>query len=154
MNFHRNFQRSDDKMSRPRSSSRPDHADQHLDHSLPSGKAKHKLNISETHSSDLESTPTKKANLITLRRTKCNKSATPASNKETVTPSTAERLGLPPSVAKKIQKHVSSIPNLMYMIINFSTKTLRRQALLTEEESAEVLLNYFKNIVTLPFALQ
>ena len=39
----------------------------------------------------------------------------------------------------------------MHVLENLNTETLRRQALFSEEEYAITLINYFKNIVPLPF---
>jgi len=68
-------------------------------------------------------------------------------------PHRAERLGLPFSVAKKTQKHVSSFSNLRDIITNLNAETLHRQTLLTENELATMLLNYLKNMVILSLTL-
>ena len=77
--------------------------------------------------------------------------ATPATATKVHTPATAERLGLPPVVAKKIEKHTSAFPNLVDLMKMVSETSAERDGTLTDAELAVVLLKYYSDIV-LPFA--
>jgi hypothetical protein len=52
---------------------------------------------------------------------------------------------IPASVAKKIQKHVGSFPNLMDVISTFQPSAVERNKIPTPEENS-LALNYYENM--------
>jgi hypothetical protein len=78
---------------------------------------------------------------------KSKKRKTPASATKVQTPATAERLGLPPVGAKKIQKHTSVFHNLVDLMKIVSEASVVRHGTLTDAELAVVLFKYYGDII-------
>ena len=75
--------------------------------------------------------------------------ATTASASNVTTLDTAERLALPPVVAKKIQKHTSAFPNVVDLMKMVSEASAQRNGTLTDAELAVVLLKYYSVILSI-----
>ena len=97
-------------------------------------------------------TPSKPPSLSTSRQSARALQQAPNTHEKTTvfkTPRTAERYGIPASVAKKIQKHVVSFPNLMDVICNLQQTAVERNKIPTPEENGMTLMKYYETIVCL-----
>ena len=116
------------------------------------GRNREQTVSSEVSSSDIQTPSRRSSRSTSSRQNTRGLQRTPKRRDNTTilrTPQTAERYGIPASVAKKIQKHVGSFPNLMDVISTFQRSAVERNKIPTPEENSVALVSYYENIVCL-----